>query len=218
MTCIIGYLDRKTNDIFMGSDSAGVDAYFMQKRLDEKVFIKDGMIFGFCGSFRMGQILRYSFKIPEKEKSMDDYEYLCGIFIDSLIECFKDKGFAVINNNEVTTEGSFLVGFNGSLYQIGNDFQVAKHMYDFDSVGSAGTIALGALSILEKLDIEPEIKVFTALYSTLNFSCQVSAPFNVLKLSSDKKAYVIKDPFLVSGLNPSRTNNKLDSKLGKRTH
>jgi ATP-dependent protease HslVU (ClpYQ) peptidase subunit len=62
MTCVIGYVDKKTKDIFIGADSSAALGDEIFKRSDEKVFVSGPMIFGFAGSFRMGQILRYSFE------------------------------------------------------------------------------------------------------------------------------------------------------------
>ncbi len=59
---------------------------------------------------------------------------------------------------------------------------------------------------------------FIALSSTLDFCSQVCQPFNVLKLSPDGKVHLIGDPFSPSSLNPNRTNDKLNTKVRKRTH
>ncbi len=209
MTCIIGYLDNSTNDIFMGSDSAGIMGYSLQRRSDEKVFVKNNMIFGFAGSFRMGQILRYSFDIPKKKEDETDYGFLCSKFVDDLIECFKKKGFATVEDNEVSSSGSFLIGFNGALYEVEGDFQVGKVLGNFNSIGAAYEIALGAMSILDKLDIPASHKVFGGLYTSVEFSTAVSKPFNVIRLCNDKNCLPVEDPFSASGFFLNRTNNKL---------
>jgi len=62
MTCIVGLVEN--GKVYIGGDSAGVAGLDITTRKDEKVFQKENMIFGFTSSFRMGQILRYSFKNP----------------------------------------------------------------------------------------------------------------------------------------------------------
>src|SRR3990167_6139507 len=124
MTCIVGYVDEEKN-IWMGGDSAGCTSYNIWERSDEKVFIVDKMIYGFTSSFRMGQILRYSFKRSEHLKGKSDYEYLCTVWIDKLRKVLKDKGFTHVEENE-ETGGQFLVGYRDTLYAIDNDFQVGK--------------------------------------------------------------------------------------------
>jgi len=115
MTCIVGWIEN--NKVIIGGDSAGVTGYDITIRADEKVFIKQEMIFGFTTSFRMGQLIRYSLKIPEQSQRIRDYEYMCSIFIDALVKCLKDKGFAKIDDN-VVIGGEFLVGYRGNLYHI----------------------------------------------------------------------------------------------------
>jgi hypothetical protein len=119
MTCIVGLVDK--GKVYIGGDSAGVKGSDYRIREDEKVFRKENMVFGFTSSFRMGQILRYSFKIPGHESTKEDFDYLCTSFVDALIGCFKDKGYARTDNN-VVSGGCFLVGYKGNLYQIHSDF------------------------------------------------------------------------------------------------
>ena len=129
-TCIVGL--EHNGDVYIGGDSAGVDgSYSRAVRVDEKVFTNGRMLFGFTSSFRMGQILRYSFNPPEQTVGEGDFEYLCGAWIDSLIECLKKKGYATIKNNSAMG-GTFLLGFNGKLYQIQDDFQVGKRVEPLD--------------------------------------------------------------------------------------
>lgn len=102
MTCIVGYVEK--DNVWIGGDSAGanVSTYEICTRADEKVFKKNGMIFGFTSSFRMGQIIRYCFTPPEQSSKKSDFGYLCSDFIDALIKCFKDKEFATVKDGVVT--------------------------------------------------------------------------------------------------------------------
>ena len=83
MTCIVGFVEKGI--VYIGGDSAGVSGLDLRLREDEKVFLKNGMAFGFTSSFRMGQILRYCFTIPDQDPRKDDFSYLCTDFIDALI-------------------------------------------------------------------------------------------------------------------------------------
>lgn len=185
MTCIIGFVDRN-KDIYIGADSAGVANYSIRERTDSKVFVKGRMIFGFTSSFRMGQLIRYKFSIPEQLKSQDDYTYMCTYFIDELIKCFRDNGYAKVNDNEISG-GFFLVGYNGNLYQIECDFQVAQINSDFDACGCGEEYAMGAMEVIEsnlELKIQnPENKIIQALRVAEKFSAGVAGPFNIQKLN-----------------------------------
>jgi len=213
LTCVVGYFDKKTNDIFMGADSSAMlgDAIF--KRSDEKVFINGPMIFGFAGSFRMGQILRYCFEIPKKSKKIDDYQYLCTTFVDKLVDCFTKKGFAEVEDN-VVSGGTFLIGFGGNLYEVGPDFQVAKDLINYSVIGIGEQFARGALYILDQDDnLPPEQKVYMALEAAEEFSSSVTSPFSIMRISIDGTGYsIVLDQISKTNLNSDRTYNKLKKK------
>ena len=181
-TCIVGL--ESDGNVYIGGDSAGVAGYARSVRVDEKVFIKGRMIFGFTSSFRMGQILRYSFDPPEQTIKQEDYAYLCGSWVDALVKCLKDKGYAKVNNNEVTG-GIFLLGFNGALYRVESDFQVGRRTDSYDACGCGEQFALGALAVLEEKHIGPEEKVRRALEIAERFSAGVKGPFVIEKLGKE---------------------------------
>lgn len=79
MTCIVGL--KHKDKVYIGGDSLGANTAFQKTvRADEKVFQKDDMIFGFTSSFRMGQILRYSFFPPARIENITDMQYLRNIY------------------------------------------------------------------------------------------------------------------------------------------
>lgn len=174
MTCIVGFV---CNDgIYMGGDSAGVSGYSIRGRADEKVFIKDGMIYGFTSSFRMGQILRFNFKRPYHRPEIDDYEYLCSEYITELIKCFKEYGYLQEDKGEVSG-GTFLVGYRGNLYKIEGDFQVGKAFDRYDACGCGEDYALGALNVMRHTELSYEDRVSMALGTAEKYSAGVRSPF-----------------------------------------
>lgn len=142
MTCIAGIIDG--GRIYFGADSAGVADYDISDRADEKVFVKSGMIFGFCGSYRMGQLLRYSLKVPPQPDGQEDAAFLSTAFIDAVRICFKDGGYAS-KSEEVERGGTFLLGYHGRIYRIDSDYQVGWRRDGFDAIGCGGQVALGSL-------------------------------------------------------------------------
>lgn len=179
MTCIVGY--AKKGVVWIGGDSAGVGGYCLNIRSDEKVFKKGEMIFGFTSSFRMGQIIRYCLTIPEQYESKDDYEYLCSDFMDALIKSFSDKGFLVEKDKE-KIGGAFLLGYNGNLYTIYSNFQVAKGVKSYHAVGCGDDLAKGAMFATEKTEWSIEDRIKIALESACEHSAGVAPPFNIVKL------------------------------------
>lgn len=180
MTCIVGLVDD--GKVYIGGDSAGVAGLDYEIREDEKVFRKGKMVFGFTSSFRMGQILRYSFDIPDHDPRKNDFEYLCTTFVDALITCFKNKEYAKVDNG-VVSGGFFLVGYKGSLYQVQSDFQVSRVKRPYDACGCGESYALGALHVMNKeKDKTPKDKVTFSLVTAEAFSAGVRSPFNIVSV------------------------------------
>ena len=117
MTCIVGIFAGGI--VYMGADSAGINADSITIRADEKIFIlKNRFLIGYTSSFRMGQLLRFSFRPPPQKKGQNDYEYMCTMFINSVIKCFNRGGFGKRDEDEEISGGQFLVGYKGNLYTI----------------------------------------------------------------------------------------------------
>lgn len=174
MTCIIGFVSK--DRIYIGGDSAGIAGYHKVIRVDEKVFKKDKMIFGFTSSFRMGQLIRYKLKIPEQKVGQDDMEFMTNNFIDALRDCLKDGGFAE-KNNSAEVGGTFLVGYKRHLYQIEENYQVGCRQEPFDAVGCGQDIALGALFVLRFVSMNPCEKIRRALVAAERYNTNVARPF-----------------------------------------
>lgn len=175
MTCIVGWVED--GKVHMGGDSAGVGGYALRLRADEKVFINENMIFGFTSSFRMGQLLRFSFKPPEQSvKEKDDYKYMCTSFIDEVARVLEKKKYATIDSNELVI-GTFLVGYRGNLYRVESDLQVGVNRFNYDACGCGENYALGSLHAMAEYDFTPEQRVEKALEIAHEFSAGVRPPF-----------------------------------------
>ena len=180
MTCIIGMVGQK-GKVYVGGDSFAGASWDKSIRLDEKVFKKKGMVFGFTASYRMGQLLRYSLKIPKHPKGMDTYKYMVTKFIDSVRKCFEDGGFE--------EDATFIVGYAGKIFTIYSDFQVAEDSALISAVGCGGDIARGAMdSIMRYVDYTDPFEIIEmALDTVTRFSAGVSAPFHVIGIDKHGK-------------------------------
>ena len=179
---IVGFIDG--DNVYIGGDRAGVAGVsHLRIREDEKVFKKNGFVFGYTSSFRMGQLIRFKFDPPKhRPEEKDDFEYMCTDFIDELRQCLKDGGYSK-NDSNVETGGTFLVGYRGKLYQIESDFQVAIMSGNFDACGCGEDYAMGAMSILSHNDkISAHNKIIEALKVAENLSAGVRGPFDVVKI------------------------------------
>jgi len=186
MTCIVGMKIGKR--VIIGGDSAGSTPNYVEIRKDEKVFKIDDFIFGATTSFRMIQLIRYSFKPPQfkpaigfqtTDGGIDLYRYMCTSFIDGLRTCFKAGGFLMKEADGQEFGGMFLVGYHDNLFKIGSDFQVAEVQDDFTSVGCGCDFALGAMKVLsENTKLDSMAIATKALDVAAYYSPYVRPPFN----------------------------------------
>ena len=163
----------------MGGDSAGTSGTHIEYREDSKVFVNGPMIFGFTSSFRMGQIIRYSLKVPA-QREKDDFQYLCTTFIESLYHTLEEKGYGRLEGGR-KQGGQFLIGYKGSLYTIHSDYQVGKSLEPYASVGSGCYFALGSLHTTKaSMSLRPEARITYALDAASHHSTEVSRPYLIL--------------------------------------
>jgi ATP-dependent protease HslVU (ClpYQ) peptidase subunit len=179
MTCVIGY--KTDAGIWLGADSAGSNEYGQQQlRADTKVFRRGPMTFAFCGSFRMGQLLRFGLDRIEQPAGMHDFEFMCTRFIDDVRATLRHGGFTHIKDNE-ESGGYFIVAYRDQLYYIEADFQVGVTMSPFMCMGSGEDLATGAMTILDSLEWAPPKAIRRALQVAADNNSFVAPPFVVVK-------------------------------------
>lgn len=170
MTCIIGVEHKKK--VYIGGDSAGTNEHMLQRiRDDKKVFVKDNFIFGYAGSFRMGQLIQHALKIP-KFKGGDLHSFMVTEFIDSVRACLKADDL----------QPMFLVGHKGKLFTVQGDFQVGMPRDGFDAIGSGGDIAMGAMHVSAHNRRKPAKRIEEALRAASINNAAVRPPFTILSV------------------------------------
>lgn len=179
MTCIVGV--QKKDVVWIGGDSAGTATNMNQRvRADKKVFIRGEFIFGFCGSFRMGQLLQYTLKLPKHPSGKSDFEYLVNEFVTAVRSCLTSENKTTDNKDDALYP-YFLFGYRGQLYGIQGDYQVAKPADGFDAMGSGGDIAMGAMHASAK-DGNCRRRILQALEASARGNAAVRPPFHVMNL------------------------------------
>lgn len=179
MTCVIGY--KTEEGIWIGADSAGTTEWGSQTlRADQKVFSRNGFTMGFCGSYRMGQVLRYNLVATQQPEGVGDYEYMVTTFVEDVRRVLKRAGYSHIKNN-VETGGQFIVAYRDGLYEVEDDYQVGISSRSYVCIGSGTDIASGAMSVLTEHEITPDKAIRRALKAAADHDAYVAAPFKVLK-------------------------------------
>lgn len=178
MTCIVGYVEK--GKVYIGGDNLASDRIMnKQPRVDEKIFMVKNMLFGFTTSYRMGQLLQYSFYPPIHPKGVSDMKYLVNTFIPKLLKAYRE--FAFIPSDAITG-GEFLLGYKGHLYHIESDFQVAESSSYYDACGSGEHYSLGALHVLRDYKMTPEERVIKALSAATQHCTTVAPPYKVMSI------------------------------------
>lgn len=175
MTVIVGVVEG--DKVWMGGDSAGLTGYGLTVRADQKVFRNGDFLMGFCGSYRMGQLLRYSFTPPRQPRRSDVYRYMVTTFVDGVRESLKKGGFARKKEDVEEIDGSFMVGYRGRLFMVEEDYQIAEAVDGFAAIGCGQEIAQGALCVTQGM--EPRKRVRAALDAAERYSAGVRRPFAV---------------------------------------
>ena len=181
MTCIVGL--RKDGRVYMGADSAGSGGSEINYRADGKVFLVGDMLFGFCGSYRLGQVLRYHFNKPKHEARLSVDEFLHTVFLPSLIKLFGEHGILHKKEDVTSSVGLFLVGYRGRLFRVDYDYQIGENLHEYDAIGSGGRVACGAMYVETARygeNIDPTAAIHHALRASAHHTTSVAGPFTVM--------------------------------------
>lgn len=179
MTCIIAKIqDGRVHMIgdCMGSNGFVKNVYTKTP----KVFSVGDFILGYTTSFRMGQILQYSWTPPDRLMGdEDDDKYLYKSVVDSIKKCFEDNGFGHKPKDEFEG-GVFLIGWKGRLFEMQSNMSLME-VEDFASVGCGSYHAIAAMKTmahLNQLEESPQLFLETALGITATCVEGVSVEYN----------------------------------------
>jgi len=171
----------------MGADHAASDdkTGWILSRKEPKCFKVGQYGIAFTDSFRMGQILQYSWNPPKytptKTNSGLD-KFMRTKFVDSIKQAFKDGGYGSIgSSSDEDTGGIFIVGLEGRIFTIDEDFHVGENVVNYMAEGSGGQIALGAL-YATKNQKNPKLRIKAALEAATEFNMSVAAPYTYIQV------------------------------------
>jgi ATP-dependent protease HslVU (ClpYQ) peptidase subunit len=180
MTCVAGMVSR--GRVVIGADSAGLSGWHMTLRADSKVFESKGLLYGFAGSFRLGQILRYRFSPPSFDGN-DAFGYMVARFVPALRAVVAAE---ISSKAQSESPGDFLVGYAGHLFEVGSDFQIGENLDGIAAVGCGREPALGAMTALRRAQVHMTSReiVSRALETAERLCGGVRGPFTVLSLEA----------------------------------
>lgn len=170
----------------MGCDSAATASSGEQTIVENlKVFQPvhgPWFVVGFAGSFRMGQLLRYSFVPPPPPPHGEDIQgYIATDFVNAMRQCFEAGGFAAKSDTGREVGGYCLVGYQGRIFRIEDDFQAIADASSYSAMGSGELPALGALYATEGMPVAKRMEL--ALGAAAKYSAWCRPPFHVVSMA-----------------------------------
>lgn len=182
MTCIASWIEPD-GTIYMGAESAGTNSAFHQTiRADQKLGSYRDMLMGFCGSYRMGQLLAHGLSVPPQVEAEDDYTYLVTAFIAGVRNTFRAGGW-LLSDKGVEQGGTFLVARRGRLFNVQSDFQVGEAVDNYAAVGSGGNFALGTFYSDKNKEMPPVARIISALDSACHFNAACKGPYVIKSIT-----------------------------------
>ena len=180
MTCIVGLIEKEK--VYIGADSASVAGLHTILTKNPKVFKKEDFVIGCTSSFRMIQLLKYSFYPPEMDDRDDLHRYMCIDFIEAVKQCFREGGYMMKTTEGEDKGGVFLVGFQGRLFTIYDDFQVHESIEPYAAIGCGTEYAMGSLNTTLDMRMKSEKRLLKALEAAERHSGGVLSPFIIEKI------------------------------------
>lgn len=131
--------------------------------------------------------------MPAPDLDPDDLDRFFVLdFVPAVRQAFEEHGFAKtvrFSKSEGVTEegqafgGLFLIGFEGKIFEIREDFHLARPLDPFSAVGHRAQVALGALHALRgATQLSLREKATRALEAAANYSSVVRAPFHFVEI------------------------------------
>lgn len=183
MTCVVGLITD--SGLMFGADSlVTTESGSKLTLLDKKVFLKNGMLFGFCGDLRFGQLVKHRFNPPSPGRNKDIEVFIHTKFVPDLQKFFADVGHLKIDS------GSFelMVGIHKSIFTISEDFAVVETPNRYQAIGSGADYALGVMYATKGIS-SPAQRITLALEAASSFCQTVAKPFNFEFLTSSTKPH-----------------------------
>jgi len=179
MTCIVGITDGKT--VYLGGDSAGTAEYDLHIIREPKVFTHGSYVMGFTSSFRMGQILQYSFDpMDPPDDPSELHRFMCTKFVNSLMNCLIGNKWGTTENGRAEG-GQILVGVAGQLFEIDEDFHVSSYHCNFAAIGGGDLSAKGSLHTTGQMSMSPQRRLEMALEASACLNASVAGPFHYVE-------------------------------------
>jgi ATP-dependent protease HslVU (ClpYQ) peptidase subunit len=178
MTCIVA--TKCKHGVILAGDSLGAAGWDCEIRRDPKVGKVDKYVFGFTGSYRLGQVLLYDFDppTPKKGSALDIYRFLVAEFVPALRKkCLAAGILQEKYNIQEFDGGGFIIGIYNHIFYVEQDLQVGWPTQPFTAIGCGAAYALGAMYVSYKAKKRGKDLLMAGLTTAEMFSNGVRSPF-----------------------------------------
>jgi len=175
MTCVVGETDGTT--IYLAADSAGGFGDEMYTIDLPKIFEREGLLFGYCGSYRIGQLLRYRLELPPAPARGAVEPFLVRELVPALRQVVIDEGAAGPERMILGEKTSVVIGCAGEIWCVSRDLTVTPWS-PVVAIGSGRHHAYGALYALRLAGVGPvRRRLKLALEAAAQFTPSVRGPW-----------------------------------------
>ncbi len=155
----------------------------------------DNQIAGGCGSIRGLQVLQHSFETPARKQDQSLEGWLATEYMVVLRDAYKKAGVLTVKD-EVAEGHNFLLGIGGRLFEVMDDFGFMRSHHGYLATGFGWQVALGALDVLYKPMMSPQLgrrTVLQALAASCKHNHFCNWPLRLIWLDSEGKITMSED-------------------------
>lgn len=183
MTLVVA--EQTPEGIFAGADSAmtgGPDHSEIYDLDGSKIILREGYLFGYCGSSRIGQVLAHYVKLPKIPEEGELLSFLARELVPSVREAVQEHGAAYEGNLILGPRTVVIVGCRGELFHLTADLVVLSSPGTV-AIGSGRKHAYGALEALQRTGYgTPRERLEIALEIGAKYTTTVRGPWTFCRL------------------------------------
>lgn len=184
MTCIVGI---KTKDnVFIGGDTFASNGFTGRQTLRPKVFKKDGFLYGVCGSFRIIQLLEFTYNTPKRNIGETTNDYIYGKISEDVRSVLKNGGDVITKDGIDKMQGDFLFAYDNRLFIMQSDFSILETVSNYAATGSGEYHAEASLYSTEGIIKDPRERIKKAIICASNYVLSVNDKIDILSLNEVK--------------------------------
>jgi len=182
MTVVLA--DTQDETLIFAADSAASNGDEIYTIAMPKVFARGSYLFGYTGSYRIGQILRHYVELPEPPEREAE-RFLVREAVPILRAAVLEQGAAGPGRDFLGEKTALLVGFRGRTWCIGTDLTVTPEAA-YGAIGSGRLRAYGAFHALYAAGVGPaRRRLELVLEATAEHTANVRRPWQLVSLGPD---------------------------------